>query len=215
MVLAAVSLKALVYYLYTGDIEFATLRSVKVAPVGTPAGTTAEAEDTEISAIADETESVPTAQLNNRKRGKKRRVVKTEFHPLEPLEPLSPSVTGTGSYENPAEPVSSDQLYSCSPKSMYRFADMLELDELRQRAFEAIKSNLSKENIIEEVFSKFTSRYPEVLEMEIRLLNTMRDERSIQEALPAIVQRMVAGGEFSHAGDALSKFVLIMAGSGR
>ncbi|KZT19694.1 hypothetical protein NEOLEDRAFT_935747 [Neolentinus lepideus HHB14362 ss-1] len=201
---ASKTLNALVYYLYTGDIEFATLRSVKAAPAGTPAGTSAEAEDTEISATAEGPDSVPAIQLE------------PAFELIEPRDPHGPPdwlVFGTGFFENPAEPVSSDELYSCSPKSMYRFADMLELDELRQRAFEAIMSNLSKENIIEEVFSKFTSRYPEVLEMEIRLLNTMRNEKEVQDALAAIIQRMVAGGEFSHAGDALSKFVLIMAGS--
>lgn len=68
---------------------------------------------------------------------------------------------------------------------------------------------------MEEVFTKFTSQYPEVLEMETQLLYTMRGEKEVQDALSAIMQRVPAGGEFSHAGDVLSKLFLKMARSGR
>ncbi|KZT19697.1 hypothetical protein NEOLEDRAFT_1245679 [Neolentinus lepideus HHB14362 ss-1] len=195
---ASKTLKAAVYYLYTGDIEFAALRSVKAAPVVTPAGMPAEGEDTASSATTSTPEPAAPIQLNytkKEKRAQKKRLAKLK------------TVLG--------KQASLDQLYPCSPKSLYRFADMLELYELRQRAFEAIKSNLSKENIVEEVFTKFTSQYPEVLEMETQLLYTMRGEKEVQDALSAIMQRVPAGGEFSHAGDVLSKLFLKMARSGR
>ncbi|KAJ6459647.1 hypothetical protein C8R45DRAFT_766046, partial [Mycena sanguinolenta] len=47
----------------------------------------------------------------------------------------------------------------CSPKSMYRLADKLGLEELRALALASITSRLSEENILEEVFSFFTSMY--------------------------------------------------------
>ncbi|KAJ7062244.1 hypothetical protein C8F01DRAFT_1136995 [Mycena amicta] len=45
----------------------------------------------------------------------------------------------------------------CSPKSMYRLADKLGLADLQGLAFQSISSRLSENNIIQEVFSSFTS----------------------------------------------------------
>ncbi|KAJ7018976.1 hypothetical protein C8F04DRAFT_1276837 [Mycena alexandri] len=46
----------------------------------------------------------------------------------------------------------------CSAKSMYRLADKLGLDALKASSLFSIKADLSIENIIQQVFSKFTSR---------------------------------------------------------
>ncbi|KAK0441192.1 uncharacterized protein EV420DRAFT_1120341 [Desarmillaria tabescens] len=59
---------------------------------------------------------------------------------------------------------------ACSPKSMYRLAVKADLDTLKQLAFENIRSQLTPSNIIAEVFSKFTHKYPEILDMEVRYL---------------------------------------------
>ncbi|KAJ7447931.1 hypothetical protein B0H11DRAFT_351529 [Mycena galericulata] len=45
----------------------------------------------------------------------------------------------------------------CSAKSMYRLADKLGLEELKNLSLSSIRANLSRENIMKEVFSKFTA----------------------------------------------------------
>ncbi|KAK0437320.1 hypothetical protein EV421DRAFT_2038264 [Armillaria borealis] len=59
---------------------------------------------------------------------------------------------------------------ACSPKSMYRLAVKAGLGSLKELAFENIRSQLTPSNIVAEVFSKFTHRYPEILDMEVRYL---------------------------------------------
>ncbi|THV07387.1 hypothetical protein K435DRAFT_959965 [Dendrothele bispora CBS 962.96] len=56
---------------------------------------------------------------------------------------------------------------SCSPKSMYRLAHMIGMNELKQKAYEAIRSSVSETNVIEELTSSFTARYDEVRKFEI------------------------------------------------
>ncbi|TFY58912.1 hypothetical protein EVJ58_g6109 [Rhodofomes roseus] len=46
----------------------------------------------------------------------------------------------------------------CSPKSMYRLAEKYGIVELQTLAYEAIRIRLSTKNIVQEVFSRFTSR---------------------------------------------------------
>ncbi|KAF5363352.1 hypothetical protein D9756_000264 [Leucocoprinus leucothites] len=59
---------------------------------------------------------------------------------------------------------------SCSPKSMYRFADYADLPVLKSLAKETIRKNLSKSNIITELFSPFTQKYQEIIELEVNYL---------------------------------------------
>ncbi|SJL15833.1 uncharacterized protein ARMOST_19338 [Armillaria ostoyae] len=59
---------------------------------------------------------------------------------------------------------------ACSPKSMYRLAVKAGLGSLKELAFESIRSQLTPSNIVAEVFSKFTHKYPEILDMEVRYL---------------------------------------------
>ncbi|SJL14369.1 uncharacterized protein ARMOST_17825 [Armillaria ostoyae] len=58
----------------------------------------------------------------------------------------------------------------CSPKSMYRLATRAGLDELKKLAFDNLRSQLTKENIVRELFSTFSRDNPEVLEMELTVL---------------------------------------------
>ncbi|EPQ57175.1 hypothetical protein GLOTRDRAFT_127547 [Gloeophyllum trabeum ATCC 11539] len=91
---AYTTLKALIFYLYTGEINFAPLNSEKPS-------------------------AIPRS--------------------VQDVDDVSPP--------------------QCSPKSMYRLADKIDLPELKTLSAEAILGSLSEKNIIEEVFSKFTSRY--------------------------------------------------------
>ncbi|KAF9024177.1 hypothetical protein BDZ89DRAFT_989369, partial [Hymenopellis radicata] len=54
-----------------------------------------------------------------------------------------------------------------SPKSMYRLADMIDLPALKQMCLDALRERLTVDNIFNELFSMFTSRYPEIREVEL------------------------------------------------
>ncbi|PSS38150.1 hypothetical protein PHLCEN_2v10 [Hermanssonia centrifuga] len=51
----------------------------------------------------------------------------------------------------------------CSPKSMYRLADIVGIEELKSQAQTYILSQLCADNILEEIFSSFSSEYAEIL----------------------------------------------------
>ncbi|KAH7907801.1 hypothetical protein BJ138DRAFT_1116378 [Hygrophoropsis aurantiaca] len=84
----------------------------------------------------------------------------------------------------------------CSPKSMYRLAKMIRA--LEDVAATAIHENLSKSNILDEAFSKFTSLYPVIQQMEMEILMKNRTSPAIIQVLPDIIRRMFEG-EIPHA----------------
>ncbi|KAK0498669.1 hypothetical protein EDD18DRAFT_1158632 [Armillaria luteobubalina] len=59
---------------------------------------------------------------------------------------------------------------ACSPKSMYRLATRAGLDELKKLAFDNLCSQLTEENVVQELFSTFSRDNSEVLEMELTVL---------------------------------------------
>ncbi|KAJ6495140.1 hypothetical protein C8R45DRAFT_1212046 [Mycena sanguinolenta] len=58
----------------------------------------------------------------------------------------------------------------CSAKSMYRLADQLGLDKLKATSLSWIQANLSQDNIVQQVFSRFSSMYPEVQNIEVEFV---------------------------------------------
>ncbi|EED80562.1 predicted protein [Postia placenta Mad-698-R] len=56
----------------------------------------------------------------------------------------------------------------CSPKSMYRLADILGLDGLKLSAAYAIKEKLSAKNILDELCSTFSSRYSDIKDEQVK-----------------------------------------------
>ncbi|KAH7908739.1 hypothetical protein BJ138DRAFT_1115583 [Hygrophoropsis aurantiaca] len=94
--------------------------------------------------------------------------------------------------------------FHCSPKSMYRLADKIGADELKKLSLESIRSSLSKHNILDEVFSHFTSRYPEVLNMELELLAKNIREPEVVQALPGKM-KTIASGALPHSDEILAK----------
>jgi hypothetical protein len=91
----------------------------------------------------------------------------------------------------------------CSPKSMYQLARKLQNEPLSQLAFRAIEIRLSATNILDEAFSKFTSRHDAIREMEIALLLQHRSAPTVLQGLPAKIQA-VAMGNLPHAASALT-----------
>lgn len=91
----------------------------------------------------------------------------------------------------------------CSPKSMYRLADMVGLDHLKELAAEEIQKQLSHECIIDELFSHFSAAYPDVLTAQLTYLYA---EGRMAEVLQK-AQRHVASalsGHMPHAETVLS-----------
>ncbi|OSX63385.1 hypothetical protein POSPLADRAFT_1039520 [Postia placenta MAD-698-R-SB12] len=85
----------------------------------------------------------------------------------------------------------------CSPKSMYRLADILGLDALKTRAFADFKAKLSKANIYTELFTKFSSRNDAVLRAGI---NFFEDYCMNTGALPQLQRQLeiIAVGDSTH-----------------
>ncbi|KAI6137906.1 hypothetical protein BKA82DRAFT_4163769 [Pisolithus tinctorius] len=90
----------------------------------------------------------------------------------------------------------------CSPKSMYSLATKLGIDKLRDQAFASIRSNVDENNLLQELASSFTGRYPAVLELELDLLAEEIVSAPIVEGLPHLMRR-IAQKELSHGADIL------------
>ncbi|KAH7905852.1 hypothetical protein BJ138DRAFT_1118101 [Hygrophoropsis aurantiaca] len=91
-----------------------------------------------------------------------------------------------------------DRIY-CSPKSMYRLADKIGSTKLKKLALQSIRSSLSKNNVVHEIFSPFTSRYPEVLKIELDVLVLHLDDSEVFQALSDKLVVVSSGGiPYSH-----------------
>ncbi|EKM49883.1 uncharacterized protein PHACADRAFT_214399 [Phanerochaete carnosa HHB-10118-sp] len=90
----------------------------------------------------------------------------------------------------------------CSCKSIYRFADEVGLAELKQQAENRLFSQLDAENILDELFSRFTLQYPDILTRQIRVLLDNYWTASTQAALSPKIQSVVRG-DVPHAGPVL------------
>ncbi|KAI6101767.1 hypothetical protein EDD16DRAFT_374113 [Pisolithus croceorrhizus] len=97
------------------------------------------------------------------------------------------------------------QTPTCSAKSMYRLATKLNINELRDRAFASIRSNIDENNLLQELASGFTGRYPAVLEMELDLLLQKIASAPIVEGLPKLIER-ISQKELSHGSKIIAGF---------
>ncbi|KAI9056947.1 hypothetical protein FKP32DRAFT_1598832 [Trametes sanguinea] len=99
----------------------------------------------------------------------------------------------------------------CSPKSMYRLADLYGMPELQQMAYDAILDSLTPENIVEEAFSSFFSRYERLREHAVSYLMQIYSDPQVEAALHDTLDK-VAKGQLPHASGILrSLFGLRMA----
>lgn len=92
----------------------------------------------------------------------------------------------------------------CSPKSMYRLACKIKHDKLQAKALAAICSSLTEHNIIQELSSSLTSRFPAILEMEIEILFQNIVTPTIMKDFPTLIQR-IASANLPHGADILTK----------
>ncbi|KAI0645437.1 hypothetical protein C8Q79DRAFT_692823 [Trametes meyenii] len=82
---------------------------------------------------------------------------------------------------------------ACSPKSMYRMAMKYGNTELQALAIHDIRTKLSTQNILEELFSRFTSRYPEIQTMQLDFVFAHLKHSDITAGLPLWVNRFGRG----------------------
>ncbi|KAJ7660832.1 hypothetical protein DFH06DRAFT_1193409 [Mycena polygramma] len=119
---------------------------------------------------------------------------RVNFRPLKSEGPKETTVSGP----------------ACSPKSMYRLADKLGLEELQALALASISSRLSESNILEEVFSSFTSVYPVIQELEVGVLTSNFSDKAA-EGLKEMTQK-ICDGEKPYCAETLFKIIQKMGG---
>lgn len=95
----------------------------------------------------------------------------------------------------------------CSARSMYRLATKLNIDELRDLAFDSIRRDIDENNLLRELASGFTGRHPAVLEMELDLLSQKIASAPIVEGLPKLLTR-ISQKELSHGANIMIGFYM-------
>lgn len=77
---------------------------------------------------------------------------------------------------------------------------------MKALALSAIRSQISQDNIIEEIFSKFTSRYPGVQMVELAFLSDHIRSVPVKLSLRNVMKRVVRG-ELPHAAGILTAII--------
>ncbi|KAF8556333.1 hypothetical protein OG21DRAFT_1521141 [Imleria badia] len=78
---------------------------------------------------------------------------------------------------------------TCSPKSMYRLADLIGDEDLKAKALVAIKERMSEENVLDETFSVFTSKYPDVRKVQLGILMQLCRSPKVKEAFFRAIEK--------------------------
>ncbi|KAG1819251.1 uncharacterized protein BJ212DRAFT_1298488 [Suillus subaureus] len=95
----------------------------------------------------------------------------------------------------------------CSPKSMYRLACKIKHVGLQTKALAAIRSSLTEHNVLQELSSSLTSRFPAILEVEVDILFQHIATPTVTKDFPILIQRIVGAGStgFPHGAEILTK----------
>ncbi|KAL1665940.1 hypothetical protein GGF50DRAFT_113700 [Schizophyllum commune] len=105
------------------------------------------------------------------------------------------SAEGAGSFTSPASPL------ECSPKSMFAIAEKAKMSDLRTLCIQAIMSDITVKNVAHEVFSRFSSKYAEVLEAETDFLVKHLKESECAEEVQCVMQNATT---MPHSGTAIA-----------
>ncbi|KAG6824028.1 hypothetical protein H0H92_008232 [Tricholoma furcatifolium] len=102
---------------------------------------------------------------------------------------------------------------TCSPKSMYRLATKvaaydchgsLDSEKLKNLSLISIVRGLSKDNIIEELFSRFTSLYSEVQKAQVEALVPFLKDPAFVQKLVGRIENAVIDGKLPHCGTTIA-----------
>lgn len=88
---------------------------------------------------------------------------------------------------------STNGLRPVSAKAVYRLADKLDMPALKLRAFQHICSNLAAHNIPAEVFSRFSSTYEDVRNVQVAFFLRHWSEIKKSETMTQIWQQIRLG----------------------
>ncbi|KAH9837754.1 uncharacterized protein C8Q71DRAFT_559595 [Rhodofomes roseus] len=94
----------------------------------------------------------------------------------------------------------------CSCKSMYRIACILDLPGLKELALKELSSQLSKENIVTEIFTGFTAKHEEVMDLELRILKEHWAELKGTEQVSEVLKNVVRG-KLPHAAAVMAELL--------
>ncbi|OSD03967.1 hypothetical protein PYCCODRAFT_1433868 [Trametes coccinea BRFM310] len=103
------------------------------------------------------------------------------FAPLRSEGKASPPVVGI------------QQTPPCSPKSLYRLAERYDVESLKALCRQEIMKRLHPHNILQEVFSTFSSLYPAIQDLELEYLQHHINEQVIKDTLPVWIAALARG----------------------
>ncbi|KAI0761409.1 hypothetical protein BC629DRAFT_995836 [Irpex lacteus] len=91
----------------------------------------------------------------------------------------------------------------CSPKSVYRLAEFVGLEELKHLAQKDLKAKITKETVAREVFSRFSSMYSDILDMQLEILY---QDSMLADTLPKVLKTTtsIAQGNMPYSEKALA-----------
>ncbi|KIK82042.1 hypothetical protein PAXRUDRAFT_14935 [Paxillus rubicundulus Ve08.2h10] len=104
----------------------------------------------------------------------------TLLPPRSSKMPMQPQRSSTSTGDEP----------KCSAKSMYRLARKVGLDDLRDEAFAFMQSNITENNVLQELSCSLVSRHPPLLEMLLDTLYANIASRPVVAGFPALARRI-------------------------
>ncbi|KAL1735616.1 hypothetical protein EV714DRAFT_267763 [Schizophyllum commune] len=105
------------------------------------------------------------------------------------------SAENAGSVTSPTSPL------ECSPKSMFAIAEKAKMSDLRTLCIQAIMADITVKNVAHEVFSRFSSKYSEVLQAETDFLVKHLKDPECAEEVQRVMQNATA---MPHCGTAIA-----------
>ncbi|EGN92306.1 hypothetical protein SERLA73DRAFT_191348 [Serpula lacrymans var. lacrymans S7.3] len=76
---------------------------------------------------------------------------------------------------------------------MYRLASKIGLESLKRLAFDAIRAGLCGQNILRELTSSLTAKYPEILAMQLDVLHSNFASTFVEDGLPSLAKQISRG----------------------
>ncbi|KAF9814586.1 hypothetical protein IEO21_05044 [Rhodonia placenta] len=126
-----------------------------------------------------------------------------EFSPIRSQNARRDANNATKSYESPR----------CSPKSMYRLAEMYGIPDLQALASKGLATKLSATNILAELFSTFTVWYPEVQKLELDfLVSNCWASTEVMNTIPIWMDK-VARGNLPNSGAMMTSLLQLQLAS--
>ncbi|EPS98449.1 hypothetical protein FOMPIDRAFT_1031468 [Fomitopsis schrenkii] len=170
--------RAVLYYIYTDTITFAPLSSTFLASAATTPNTVAPAPGTPSS----ESQASAFTQRPNHQKAESATTIGS-------VPPRSRREWIAQWERNNA----TGKPRPCSAKAVYRLSDKLDLQDLKQRAFQHIVRSLTVANVAYEVFSTFSAAFEDVRKVQVRFFLDHWNEIRVSDAMHNVWQQMRLG----------------------